>query len=147
MVELTRVALICRCGEQLLSVAPAAGGALHVVCVSLDEGFRSREVAHLAALGDACPTRGIGRRLENDANFCFVNAALQCVIHAKQLNKHFLGKTHSDTCTPHLTKERLAQLAASGVKLGKCKCGKEGPLKGQHNVSVGGAVKYCGVYK
>ena len=49
--------------------------------------------------------------------------------------------------TPHLTKERLAQLAASGKKLGKCQCGKEGPLKGQHNVRVGGAVKFCGKYK
>ena len=46
-----------------------------------------------------------------------------------------------------MTKERLAQLAASGKKLGKCQCGKVGPLGGQHNVKVAGAAKYCGRYK
>ena len=46
-----------------------------------------------------------------------------------------------------MTKERIDREKKAGKKFGFCQCGKEGPLKGQHNVSVGGAVKYCGVYK
>ena len=44
-----------------------------------------------------------------------------------------------------LTQARIDAEKKAGKKFGFCKCGKEGPLGGQHN--VGNPPKYCGKYK
>ena len=46
-----------------------------------------------------------------------------------------------------MTKTRIDGEKKAGKKFGFRKCGKEGPLGGQHNVTVAGKAKYCGTYK
>ena len=57
------------------------------------------------------------------------------------------GKKSPGSGRHGITQERIDAEKKAGKKFGFCQCGKEGPLGGQHNVTVAGKSKYCGKYK